>query len=531
MNEALTQDMVVENNETEVAAAPALFNDTQAERDALWKHVKQLKDNKKGYLSYLVTKFNIDRSKALQVYSYLEAGKSINEVINAMPDIHVENPVDLEDDGVESGIEDYGNYVYNEVNDKYIVPLKSFGGDFICTGEQHRAMKAAFSNWSGDAKTYAELAKENKMHIDWVKEYFRIMNWTHDSSPVTDEEIATGDVEKALERVFQQKKAQVEQDLRKRDWDNTQKDAIRWRQFIAGKLDPFERVVKNYVPEALKPLEAKKLPAKATKNVFVVGLSDLHFGGKANAVELYDGADFNTQTITDIIDEYAGKVQQDVKDRGYNFSKCVLVVVGDVLHTLTGFTEKGTKLESSVLREDQYELAFKVLNQFITRMHEIFGNLEIHVVKGNHAGPSEYILFDSLRNYYRTTPTMSFTLYRSRAALFRILNTAILLDHGDSEYIHAKVPSNPKQREAYIQQRFLQYPEKLVGCTSKIMIQGDMHHFEQKEHTGFEFFMFGSPVTGDRYSDHMGFKSRPRQNCLVINEDGVKEVLHYYFDR
>ena len=92
------------------------------------------------------------------------------------------------------------------------------------------------------------------------------------------------------------------------------------------------------------------------------------------------------------------------------------------------------------------------------------------------------------------------------------------------------MPKAPISREAYISRRFLQQSELLKDCKSKIMIQGDMHHFEHNEYGKVEFFMFGTAVTGDRYADHNAFDSRPRQNCLIIDETGVKEVLHYYFD-
>lgn len=514
---------------------PAPFEDTAEQRAALWAIVKRIKDLKKGHYSYLAKKFNISRAKATEIYARLEAGKVLNEVLNAMPDLPQESQGAFESDEeyveADCGITNYGSYVYNEVNDKYIVPLKTFGGDFVCPGAQHKAMLTSFSNWNGQDQTYQDIARTYKMHINWVKEYFKVMGWTHANSPITDEEIKAGEGSKAIDRVFQVQKAQVLQELQTRDWEQTQKDALKWRTFKAGKYDPLERLVSKYVPTAIKPLNLTNLNAnKKAKHAFIVGLSDLHFGGKANSVELYSGSDFNAETIEAIVDEYATKIAQDLADRTYKFEKCVICVIGDILHTLTGFTEKGTRLESSVLREDQYELAFNVINRFINRMHELFGAVELHVVKGNHTGPSEYILFDSLRNYYRTTPTIQFNLYRARAAMFNVLKTAILLDHGDSEYIHAKVPNAPKARQAYVQNRFLQHPEKLAGMTSKIMIQGDMHHYEQVEFSGFEFFMFSSPVTGDRYADHLGCGSRPRQNCLILDEDGVKEVLHYYFD-
>jgi hypothetical protein len=391
-------------------------------------------------------------------------------------------------------------------------------------------MKTAYSNWNNNPESYQDIANTYGMHINWVKEYFKIMKWTHASEPVTDEEVKYGDHKEAINRVLQQQKTKITQELQTKDWEQTQKDALEWRKFVAGKVDPFEQAIRKYEHKPAPALEYKLDNTKDTQNVFLLGLSDLHFGGKANSDELYSGADFNAEVITQIIDEYAQKIAATANNRTTKFEKCVVCVIGDILHTLTGFTEKGTRLEADVLREEQFDLAFKGLNRFITRMYEVFGKLEFHVVKGNHAGPDEYTLFHSIKNYYRTEKNVLFNLYKSRAAMFRVKNTAVLLDHGDSDFIKAKVPKG-KERESYVQKRLLQNPDKLAGCTSRIMIQGDMHHFEQLEYPNFEFFMFGSPVTGDRYADHLALGSRPRQNCLVIGEDGVEEVLHYYFDR
>jgi hypothetical protein len=41
--------------------------------------------------------------------------------------------------------------------------------------------------------------------------------------------------------------------------------------------------------------------------------------------------------------------------------------------------------------------------------------------------------------------------------------------------------------------------------------------------------MFSSPAQ-DRYSDHLNLSSKPRQNCLVLSEEHVKEHLFYTFD-
>jgi len=467
-------------------------------------------------------------AKAKRIITLLRDGKDIEDELNSLEDLPSSIP-EVDDDN--EHIIDMGGYTYNALTNKYIVPLRTYGREYVCDKDQHQAMLNAYSNWKGNDRSVQEIARLYNMRPEWVREYFKIMRWTHDSSPITDEELLANDGKEAIRRVLDIKRTEVQQELQHEDWKQTQSDAEKWQLFEAGQLNPFTRVLSKFTPKTVKPLKLSIPKKKVVKNAYLIGLSDLHFGAKANADELVTGEDYNAGIIEEIIDNYALKVAEDVNDRNYTFSKCVVCVVGDVLHSLSGVTQKGTKLDTDVVREEQFELAFNCLNRFINRIHEIFGGLEIHSLKGNHAGISEYMLFFALKSFYRTTPTIKFHLYKERAAIFRVLNTAVLMDHGDSDFVQrAKIPTAVNAREAYIHKRFLQHPEKLTGVNSKIMIVGDLHHMEYLELNSCEFLMLSSPVCGDRYADHLALNSRPRQNCIIIDENGVKELLNFYFD-
>ena len=43
------------------------------------------------------------------------------------------------------------------------------------------------------------------------------------------------------------------------------------------------------------------------------------------------------------------------------------------------------------------------------------------------------------------------------------------------------------------------------------------------------YFMFPTLVGGCRHSDNSGYKSRQRQICLVVEDEGVTEVKYFYF--
>jgi hypothetical protein len=59
-------------------------------------------------------------------------------------------------------------------------------------------------------------------------------------------------------------------------------------------------------------------------------------------------------------------------------------------------------------------------------------------------------------------------------------------------------------------------------------VQGDLHHYEQKQTNEYEFFMFGALVGADQYADVMNKTGRARQNTLILDHDGVREVQHFF---
>lgn len=478
--------------------------------------VNKLRQSKKGYLSFVMAHCQCGRAEAQALADRCQSGIE-------QPDEHAASELS------ESGIVFNERYTYNPVLDQYIVPLKSFGGNFICKGTNHRGMQLSYSRYGNESIN--EICHTYEMDRAWFTEYKTVMGWSKTMLPISKEEVMGKDQKTNLKLIQARRLAKIQQAANRQDWNRVQLDAKSWQELQAGEINPFESFLKKFVPTPIKPMRftGELVRGKVkSKNTFLIGLSDLHFGGKAVAAELFHGEDFNAERISQIVDSYAVQIAQDVSDRNYRFEKAVICVLGDILHSLSGRTEKGTQLEFDVLREGQFELAFNSMIQFLTRMVEIFGAAEVHCVKGNHAGPDDYILCLALKSYFRADSRITFELYKSRAAIFRINDIAILMDHGDSDYVKAKIPKDGSAREAYIQARFMEKSDLVHGTKTRLMIQGDQHHCEYKEHRAFEYFMFSSPAQ-DRYADHLNLSSKPRQNCLILSQNGLKEILNYYF--
>ena len=221
---------------------------------------------KKGHLRFIAQTYQCSKGEAKKIFE-----ENIEKNI----------PLTLLIPLIDSNIIKAKGYVYNQANDKYVVPLTTYGREYVCPGDQHRAMLTSYSNWKGDERSLAEIARTFNMRREWVVEYFKVMGWTHDTVPITDEEIAQDKGQEAISRILQTKRTELQQELEHADWKEVQKDAESWRLFEAGKLDPFQRAINAWKPPVLKPMELTLTKKAEFKNVFVATISDVHIGERS----------------------------------------------------------------------------------------------------------------------------------------------------------------------------------------------------------------------------------------------------------
>jgi hypothetical protein len=201
--------------------------------------------------------------------------------------------------------------------------------------------------------------------------------------------------------------------------------------------------------------------------------------------------------------------------------------LGDLLHTWNGFTEKGTKIEGFPLGQEQFDQALDSLLRFFTRLLELIPRVKVYSVAGNHS-LLDTLLIKAVSIYFRQDKRISFDIRDTRYIDFKIHNTLFIAEHGASALYKSKVPKSGSPLQAYIEQLFLKRSEALVGVKNKVFLMGDIHTFKAEEIGDIERYVFGTLVGNDQYADHCNWNNRPRQNCLVVNSNGVKEILNYY---
>ena len=420
-------------------------------------------------------------------------------------------------------------YVYNKEDDKYVMWLRAANGNVVLNGDVVRGIKENYSNWYGNDHTINEVCRNYKIPRNYLVEILRVLGITHDSEPITDEQLKDRDIQEVTNDILQKKKFQLYQEFQKKSWKETEEAARKWQRLQEGVIDPFASFLTNWQPPKYAPIKYTG-PAKGKKSKsLLVGLSDVHFGAKTNKNESYRGKGYSTKEAEEYITAYAKEITKIVEDRNYGFDKCVLAALGDILHTTgAGFTTKGTMLVHDCIKEEQFTFAFDSIVYLINTLLALFGKVEVKSVKGNHNDFGYWVLFKALEAYYRTEQRICFEVFQADHGLFKVQNTLFVASHGYSAEYKGRLPAGGKARESYVANLFLSKPETLIGVGQKVLLTADQHHLEMKEYAEFEHYMLSTTVRGDKHSEAMGLNNISRQSCFVLDEVGIKEIVYCY---
>jgi hypothetical protein len=480
----------------------------------------RLKKQKKGVATYL----------AAEGFSE----KEIAEIKRGLVDDAIK-PEDTSDKGEKkewaTSLKFSENYVYNKEGDKYVMYLRAANGNVVLPGDVVRGIKENYSNWYGNEHSINQICRNYQIPRNYLVEILRLLGITHDSEPITNEQLKEKDVVEIVNDLIEKKRFKLYQEFQKTSWKETEEAANKWFRLQEGVYDPFVNFINSWEPPKYTPIKyGGPLKQDTDKNkALLVGLSDVHFGAKTNSNESYRGKGYSTEEAMQSVRKYAESIAQLTKERKYSFSSCVLASLGDILHTTGGgCTTKGTPLSHDCLKEEQFQAAFNTIVYLVDTLLTLFPKVEVKSVKGNHNDFGDWVLFKTLEAYYRTEQRISFDVFQTDHGLFRIYNTLFIASHGASAEYKAKIPGSGKARESYIANLFLSRPGELVGVIQKVLLTADQHHLEMREYAEFEHYMLSTAVRGDKYSESLGMNNIARQNCFVIDPQGIKEVVYCY---
>lgn len=421
-------------------------------------------------------------------------------------------------------------YTFNPQDKKYVFHTeKLVGRNFVIDESKVQTILKLYSNFDKQPFTSGEIAQRTSTPKKVVEFVMRAMGLNHSSLPFTDEKIQESNNDEVLvDELLIEKRANIEQKFERRDWKETIADAEKWRIFQFNYKQVFDEALKNWNPPKYVPVKTE-FPKKGNKEL-VIGCSDWHYGLIASERYLYNQKEWNIDLTKETVKTYANKVVQHLKERDFPYERITLAFLGDLIHGLDGFTDKGTKLEAHPLKEDQLESAFDSVLEFIQTILSVIDNVRVLAVPGNHSSFGDYFLLKMLSIYFKDDKRITFDITSKRFISFDIQDNLFIMDHGYAPTTKNRLPSPGTGRENYLNNLFLSKPEKLRGFKRYYYLSADQHHMESAELTNVETYMFSTIVGGCRYADNSGYRSRPRQSALVVDREGVKEFLHFYFD-
>lgn len=434
------------------------------------------------------------------------------------------------------GLEFQSKYTYNRDTDTYVVPMRHRTKPFVISGYKMRAIRRAITNTIASSETSAQVRSRYKILADDLEGLKKAFDLTRDAFPLTDEELVEQSIEQSVDQLLEEKRATISQALEKESWKETQKFAKFWLDFQSGILDPVANVLDSWVVPKLAKKDFKIPKVQAEKQTdgktLVIGLSDIHYGCAASKKYMFYRPDWSTEKTVECVDRFCTQIISDtIAKRTYRFDKAIILGLGDLIHSLNGKTTRGTELKFDRVREEQFEFALSSLTVFISRIADVIGNVEVHSVYGNHNYETEMALFRALDCYFNNNPAIKFFHYSSRPATFKTGTTLFIMDHGADSVERAYVPLADNKLKEHVQDLLLaSASDLLVNVKEKLFVQGDKHHWEHREFTQFQFIMFGTLLGGDEHSNVHNLRNRPRQSCLVLDNSGLVEVIHCYFD-
>ncbi len=496
---------------------------------SLLKKCAQLKRNKKGVTSYLEN-LGYSKREIAEIKSKIPKTKqkSLHEEQNTK---YADEEKFSDDLSWKTSLKFTDKYVYNKADDKYVVYLKAANGNIVIPGSTIRGIIENYSNWYDNAHSINELCRNYKIPKTYFMELKDVFGITHDSEPVSNEELIEKNIDSITEDILQKKKFQLYQKFHRRSWKDTEEAAKKWMDFNEGVLNPFSEFLSKWEPPKYIPVKHQSISGKtkAQPKTMLVGLSDIHFGAKANAKDSFRSKSYSTEEATACLKKYAEDIKKAVEERGYNFNECILTALGDILHTTgAGFTTKGTLLVHDCIKEEQFNAAFDSTVVFIKDLLAIFPKVHVKSVKGNHNDFGDYVLFKTLAAYFRTEKRITFEVFQSDHGLFKVNKCLFIISHGYSAEYKGRLPAPGKARESYITNLFLSHPEALQGVTQKVLLTADQHHLEMREYAEFEHYMLSTSVRGDKHSEAMGLNNIARQSSFIIDNEGIKEIIYSY---
>ena len=234
------------------------------------------------------------------------------------------------------------------------------------------------------------------------------------------------------------------------------------------------------------------------------------------------------------VENYVDSISKDLEKRTQIPETCILLSLGDIIHSISGYTTKGTALEVDLKGPQQFKAALDSITYLISFLQTVFKKVVVNAVSGNHDYFGDWVLFTAIQKYFRTNTKISWNIFTERWGSFTLGQNLFIMEHGYSPFYKSKVPRSDTAKESYIQRLIVKETQALAKNGKEILnnyfFMGDLHHYTAKDFPMFEFIQLPTCVAADKYADHLNLAgTRNKQLTFIFdNKKGLIETINHY---
>jgi hypothetical protein len=416
-------------------------------------------------------------------------------------------------------------YYYNKDLDIYVTHIKSNPEPLFVTGEKHRWMHKAYSDWSGKEATAAEICAKYDFPQELFLEYKTVHGWSHSQDIFTKEEILDQPVEILVAQAIQHKSKEWQSEYDKKVSKEQKDNAEKWIKYERSTLRYIQEVLKNH-----KPYNVPRVDLAVADEPFalVLPVQDLHFG-KSSSVE-QTGQSYSRQRCRELLHTHTNNILSRIVKFGRP-EKIVSVVGSDWNHTDNAFggTTKGTPQDldgtPGIILKESLELAV----EHVDMLRQV-APVELVLSSGNHDEYTSIALLMYLYAWYRDCSDVTVHLSLRPRNYISYGNNLLAFSHGDETKL-ADIC------------RIIPHEAKDIWATvdNAALFTGHKHYEYSSNDSGIEVFQSSSLSAADLWHAKKGYVlSRQSLTGYIIYEDegpggqirsSVSNVEKFGFDK
>jgi predicted phosphodiesterase len=365
--------------------------------------------------------------------------------------------------------------------------------------------------------------REMKVPREKLKVIKTALEITHDSMPFLEEEVREKSVDEMTKEEILKKKDRFFKKMRHKEYEEALKDLEKYyeKDYFYNKMT--NRIIDNLDEIEFKHPEFYEMGLEEPdENSVVINITDWHKGKVVLSHQVLGFSEYNKDIYKKMKEKYIKEAIKFIKEK--NPEKVYILNYGDGPDGPNSNVYDGQTDHQDVQGEKQVVEYAKDLKDFVLSVYDYQPNIYYSAVPGNHSKArtnwdviANMILEGLLEDY----ETIKMDVRKIKHKIIEVYDSRIIQTHGQD--IRTGKYTGENDVLNMINMEELPFKKTYV-------VHGHLHH-ERVEGTGYKRIFLPSPVGGDDLSNNiMHTTSRPAQLMFVMDEDGLKDERHVYFD-